>query len=81
MIINNKLLNFVLLFIGFLFDIFLTLNIKNVTKISAHGMGKNKNTNLIHLILSFKISQWKQLFIKIKFMNFFNFDIHLFKFS
>ena len=39
----------------------------------AQGMGKNKNTNLINVILSFKISQWKLFSQQDKIHDFFEF--------
>lgn len=46
MVINVKLLNWVLLDTRFLFEILITLNINNVAKMLTHLMDKNKNTKV-----------------------------------
>lgn len=43
MVINVKLLNWVLLDIIFLFNILITFNINNVAKMLTHLIDKNKN--------------------------------------
>lgn len=46
MVINVKLLNWVLLDTRFLFEILITLNINNVAKMLTHLIDKNKNTKV-----------------------------------